>query len=292
MQVQLYYRYYEQNSPIGDWIAIPMASLGNDLYSDSIPVGPPSSTSVHAYVAAYDLHPSNPTFLPTGGSSSPIVINYPDDISPPQISFIGQSSDFVDTQTEAWVTDNHGIATASITVTINTGVDAGVFTSGSPVLTYSDLGLLTIKITESGLVIPNEGNIQITLSATDTTGNISTATRVFTRTSKLAILDGDSKKDSFLTYPNPFNPHQTSCVFSYQLSKDAEIEIAIYSLSMKEVQKWTLSGIDSLSGYHEYNWDGRDSGGSTLPNGVYLAIMTITANGEQKILRHHIAIKR
>jgi hypothetical protein len=277
---------------LGDWASIAMTDMGNTLYSGAIPAGPAVSTTVHAYLAGYDLNPSNPVFLPTGGASDPIVIRYPDDIAGPHIAFISQSGDFIASQTEAWVTDNHSVATASITVTINTGVDEGQFTMADNVLTYTDTGLLTISLSNSGLVIPDSGSIEITISAADTTGNISSLSSSFTQSKTLMVIDAEQRKDRFLTYPNPFNPSQEACVFSYQLSNDAEITLSIYSLSMKEVQKWTLPTSYGFAGYHEYSWDGRDKGGNILPNGVYLAVMAVSSNGEQKVLRRHIAIKR
>lgn len=289
--VRLYYRYYLNSIPISDWTYILMTELGSNRYSEDIPPGPAAATAIHTYVAAYDLHPSNPTYLPTGGASNPRIISYPDDIAGPSISFVAESGDFVDTQTELWVTDNHRVAMESIIVTVNTGVDEGQFGIPGDALSY-DAGRLTLYLTETDLVLPEEGTIQISVQAADTSGNITTQNRSFSRKQTFQVVDGDFRTDSFLTYPNPFNPQKETCVFSYNLSKDAQIRIVIYSLAMKEVQKLVLPDSDGLAGYHEYSWDGRDYSGNILPNGVYLAIMSVESNGEKKLLKRHLAIKR
>jgi len=287
----LYYLYYSNTTPIGEWTSLPMTDIGNNRYSKNIPPGPHISTAVHTYVAAYDLHPSNPTYLPIGGASNPRIILYPNDIVGPTISFVSQSENFVDTQTELWITDNYSVATQSISVTVNTGVDERRFGIPDAALSY-EAGLLTLYLTKMGLALPEEGTIQISVEAADTTGNITTQNRSFLRKKTFQVVDGDSRTDSFLTYPNPFNPQQEACVFSYDLTKDAQIRIVIYSLAMKEVQKLILPDSACLAGYHEYRWDGRDYSGNLLPNGVYLALMTVESNGEKKVLKRHLAIKR
>lgn len=287
----LYYRYYSNTTPIGEWTSLPMTAMGNNRYSKNIPPGPDISTAIHTYVAAYDLHPSNPAYLPIGGASNPRIILYPNDIVGPTISFVAQSGNVVDTQTELWITDNYRVATQSISVTVNTGVDERRFGIPDAALRY-EAGLLTLYLTKMGLALPEEGTIQISVQAADTSGNITTQNRSFLRKKTFQVVDGDSRTDSFLTYPNPFNPQQEACIFSYDLTKDAQIRIVIYSLAMKEVQKLILPDSAGLAGYHEYRWDGRDYSGNLLPNGVYLALMTVESNGEKKVLKRHLAIKR
>lgn len=287
----LYYRYYINTTPIGEWTSLPMTAMGNNRYSEKIPPGPHISTAIHTYVAAYDLHPSNPAYLPIGGASNSRIILYPDDIVGPTISFVAQSGNFVDTQTELWITDNYRVATQSISVTVNTDVDERRFGIPDAALSY-EAGLLTLYLTKMSLALPEEGTILISVQAADTTGNITTQNRSFLRKKTFQVVDGDSRTDSFLTYPNPFNPQQEACFFSYELTKDVQIRIVIYSLAMKEVQKLILPDSAGLAGYHEYRWDGRDYSGNLLPNGVYLALMTLESNGEKKVLKRHLAIKR
>jgi thermitase len=289
--VRLYYRYYLQNSPMGDWDYVSMSAIGGNLYSGEIPPGPAASTAIHTYIAAYDLHPDNPSYLPTGGAENPSIILYPDDIASPNITFVGQSGEYLDAQVSAWVTDNHSVATDSISVTVNTGIDEGNFTMNDSAVQF-EAGLLTLILTETDLAIPSDGSILVTIQAADTTGNVQTASQTFSRIKPFKVQDGESRTDSFLTYPNPFNPQHESCVFSYNLSKDSDIQITIYSLAMRKVQSISLPESDSLAGYHEYSWDGRDYSGNILPNGVYLALMTVQHAGETKILKRHLAIKR
>ncbi len=61
-------------------------------------------------------------------------------------------------------------------------------------------------------------------------------------------------------FPNPFNP-KTS--ISIELLEDAEVEITIYNLEGKEVQKLEKGYLSK--GKHTFSFDG-----SELPSGVYL----------------------
>ncbi len=68
-----------------------------------------------------------------------------------------------------------------------------------------------------------------------------------------------------LNYPNPF---RESTTFTFLLNRDAEIDIAVYTVSGRKIRK--IEGIFGISGYNEIFWDGRDADGDRLANGIYL----------------------
>ena len=68
-----------------------------------------------------------------------------------------------------------------------------------------------------------------------------------------------------LNFPTPI---RESTTFTFLLSRDAEINISIYTVSGRKIRK--IEGISGVSGYNEIFWDGRDAEGGMLANGIYL----------------------
>ncbi|MDQ7054794.1 MAG: FlgD immunoglobulin-like domain containing protein [candidate division KSB1 bacterium] len=75
-----------------------------------------------------------------------------------------------------------------------------------------------------------------------------------------------------MNYPNPFRDRTA---FTFYLNTEAEVNIAIYSLSGRKIH--TIEGILGRPGYNQVAWDGRDSMGDPLANGVYLYKITARA---------------
>jgi hypothetical protein len=69
--------------------------------------------------------------------------------------------------------------------------------------------------------------------------------------------------------PNPFNPITT---IQYSLSKDTEIQLAVYDLAGRHVR--TLISEHVAQGDHVISWDGRDGRGREVPSGVYMYRLT------------------
>ncbi|KAA3657337.1 MAG: T9SS C-terminal target domain-containing protein, partial [Calditrichaeota bacterium] len=68
-----------------------------------------------------------------------------------------------------------------------------------------------------------------------------------------------------LNYPNPFTDNTT---FTFLLNADAEIDIAIYTVSGRKIRK--MESMFGTAGYNEIFWDGLDEDGDRLGNGIYL----------------------
>ncbi len=91
---------------------------------------------------------------------------------------------------------------------------------------------------------------------------------------------GDLVLEEVINYPNPFSQ---STAFTFLLNTEAEVTIAIYTVSGRLVEK--LSGIRATAGFNSIEWDGRDSTGEELANGVYLYKITAVADVDGERVR-------
>jgi hypothetical protein len=81
-----------------------------------------------------------------------------------------------------------------------------------------------------------------------------------------------------VNYPNPFRGAGTSFVYT----NDAEIlegTIDIFTVSGKRVRSLEIPGNARLPGQNAVFWDGRDSGGGAIGNGVYLYVVRANQRG-------------
>jgi len=83
-----------------------------------------------------------------------------------------------------------------------------------------------------------------------------------------------SNSDPYLTpqvnrleqnYPNPFRQNTT---ILYETKKEGKINLSIYNLRGQLIR--TLEEGYISSGKHSIDWDGKDSRGRTVANGIYL----------------------
>ena len=65
-------------------------------------------------------------------------------------------------------------------------------------------------------------------------------------------------------YPNPFNPET---IIEYTLSKDCQVQIAIYNILGQKVR--TLIDQYQTKGQKKIHWDGKDDQGNELTSGIY-----------------------
>ncbi|HIB04277.1 MAG TPA: T9SS type A sorting domain-containing protein, partial [Candidatus Marinimicrobia bacterium] len=66
-------------------------------------------------------------------------------------------------------------------------------------------------------------------------------------------------------FPNPF---ATSTQFTFEVTQNIDLTLDLYTLGgrrIKSFEKFNLS-----AGYHTIDWDGLDSFGGNIANGVYL----------------------
>ena len=116
-------------------------------------------------------------------------------------------------------------------------------------------GRLTYPL--SGL---DEGDHNLELKAWDNANNSSTQVIDF------RIAKSDALRiEEVLNYPNPFS---TSTHFTFQMNQDAEIEIKVFTVDGRLIHH--ITQILGSAGFNMVSWDGLDSVGDPLSNGVYL----------------------
>ena len=92
---------------------------------------------------------------------------------------------------------------------------------------------------------------------------------------------------SFSIRDNPFDPHNGPALFTYTLSVESRVEFRVLTLTGEIVYERILrSGdIGTASGGHELYWDGTNSNGDQVLNGVYLAILTVESDGSRRVIK-------
>ncbi|MCX8009809.1 MAG: T9SS type A sorting domain-containing protein, partial [Ignavibacteria bacterium] len=66
-------------------------------------------------------------------------------------------------------------------------------------------------------------------------------------------------------FPNPFNP---STQIRFAIPQDDHVTLKIYDVLGREVR--TLVDADLRTGYHSFEWDGRNNFGSQVSSGIYI----------------------
>ncbi|MFA4843833.1 MAG: hypothetical protein WC632_02650 [Candidatus Margulisiibacteriota bacterium] len=87
--------------------------------------------------------------------------------------------------------------------------------------------------------------------------------------------------------PNPFSPRSDGeLAFTYNLSAPAELKFYLFDLSGALVWKKELS--NATAGV--VRWNGRDHFGGVAPNGVYIYLLQVSANGSTEIKRGKVIV--
>ncbi len=98
-------------------------------------------------------------------------------------------------------------------------------------------------------------------------------------------------QDHMIAAPNPFHPGQGTTTFMWTMSGPGSAELEIFSLpDSRRVFKTRRDGLQD--GVNTYAYDGRESNGRLLPNGVYTARMTMSgANGNKTELFKIVSVR-
>ena len=121
----------------------------------------------------------------------------------------------------------------------------------------------------------SEGQHEIEIKAWDNSNNSSIAYAEFT-----VIADEKLELRNVLNYPNPMT-NQTD--FTFEISRNAEVTIKIYTLAGRLLKTLTSQ---ATANFNAIPWDGRDEDGDELANGIYLYRVVAKApssEGEKKI---------
>ena len=115
-----------------------------------------------------------------------------------------------------------------------------------------------------------QGVYQIQLFAKDLDGNKSETKIEFQVNKGLQLL-------KVLNYPNPFNS-ETDITYELPSSAD-EVIVSIYTISGRLIWRREASGV---VGFDWVRWDGRDSDGRMVANGVYYCKVIARSEGEEE----------
>ncbi len=87
---------------------------------------------------------------------------------------------------------------------------------------------------------------------------------------------GDVKAVNVISGPSPFNPAVESTTIAYELSRDAAVQIYIFSLSGELIIRKEFSPPEEGARFKQNRvlWDGRNQAGEIVPNGAYLYKIT------------------
>lgn len=92
------------------------------------------------------------------------------------------------------------------------------------------------------------------------------------------------------SYPNPFRPqHNAHVTLRYELQQRSFVSIAIHDLLGREIERRELGWQET--GQHEFNWDGHNQGGKTLPSGAYVVqLQRRDTSGRTHYTRHKLML--
>jgi len=91
-----------------------------------------------------------------------------------------------------------------------------------------------------------------------------------------------------VNYPNPFKEAGTSIVYSNE-SEILKGTIDIFTVSGKRVRRLDIPSSARFPGENSVFWDGRDSGGNAIANGVYLYVVKVEQRGGEALVRGKMA---
>lgn len=115
-----------------------------------------------------------------------------------------------------------------------------------------------------------KGKHTLTLSASDTYNNLTTATVDFVVTDGVQI-----EIEEFSNYPNPFYESTTLEFTHTRPGEDLEALLTIYDLAGKELLNQSFEVLSSQYRVTLSDWDGKSSTGTKLGQGVYLGKLSV-----------------
>ncbi|MBT5856497.1 hypothetical protein HOH87_07705 [bacterium] len=93
---------------------------------------------------------------------------------------------------------------------------------------------------------------------------------------------------NLLNGPNPFNPSAESTTIQFELAKQADISLYIYSLSGQRLWTKEISQANTIIGMNTIDWNGKDQSGQYAPNGM--VVLYFIAKNETKTIKRKLKI--
>ncbi len=127
------------------------------------------------------------------------------------------------------------------------------------------------------------GEYRIRLQAQDANGNIS-------ETERTGTVTGEFEIKNIANFPNPFVPG-SGTYFAYYLTESAdEVSLKIYTITGRRIL--AIDTLDASVSFNEFHYDGYDSDGEPLANGVYLYKFTARKGDIRKQKVGKIAVRK
>lgn len=104
------------------------------------------------------------------------------------------------------------------------------------------------------------------------------------------LVISESGLRNVINYPNPFTD-ATQFVFSTDVTID-QGTIDVFTVSGKRINRLEIPPGARSPGQNAVSWDGRDSAGDEIANGVYLYVIRVTQRGQETTIRGKMARMR
>jgi flagellar hook assembly protein FlgD len=102
----------------------------------------------------------------------------------------------------------------------------------------------------------------------------------------------DFKITELGNFPNPFNPNNEATKIEYQLTKEADVSIYIYSISGEKLwqQKMGVGEPGTMAGYNKIEWDGINNFGEVVANGPYIAYVVAKSGSDKRVGKRKLLV--
>ena len=200
---------------------------------------------------------------------------YTNDESAPEISFAVEGQDFADGDAVSpkpaialVVSDDSGVDPLDVSLSLTRDGQPAPPIDASDLRVHAAPGSNKLLINYAPELEP--GSYRLKASAADLDGNEASREIRFNVSQSVELI-------SVLNYPNPF---RTETDIAVEAAGEIEtLDIAVYSLQGRVVRR--LQHPPS-AGFVRVRWDGRDADGREVANGVYYAVVKMTARGETR----------
>lgn len=191
------------------------------------------------------------------------------------------------------VTDNQGATGQAIGfLTISGGTNRLTVNPASGTIAPGGAQTLNVTYATQGLA---EGNYQGQISITSNGGNKTIPVQVHV-SNTTAVDENAATPRAFRlaqNYPNPFSATSAfgnaATSIRYELSHDGNVTLVVFDLNARRVALLE-SGLKT-AGQHFVRWDGRDTAGNRVPNGVYFyRLEAISPNGTATVLTKKMTV--
>lgn len=253
-----------------------------------------------------------------------VTVNFRDTASiPPTWSVSGITLGPVTPSTIVWNSDRLGRFSISEVTDTTPPLIGNLMIDGQPVVTgnfYSSAPLLSFLLTDNeggisswSMEVRDDQNAIVGQSSQSGLGGVAQTTAelditlpgegvytasvtvfqngLFSSSASQSFTVEDEFVFSVIAAPNPFNPATDSSglVVAYNLSQPAD-EVVFHLANLRRDIIWTFQADtdERAAGYHRVQWNGRDTFGSTVPNGLYY--LYCIAKGQDQTIKKKVKI--